>query len=142
MIEEKLYKKIVESVPLLTVDVVLTHKGKYLLVKRENEPLKGFYWVVGGRVLKDESIWEAAMRKIRDEVGGAVKNLDFIGFYEDSYSTSAFGTPTHTTSLVFKAELADTEIKLDSQSSDWILTDTLPDRFIHKLYEGSSKRVL
>ena len=71
-ISDKEYKKIVELVPILCVDIILRHNNKYVLVKRNNEPLKGFHWVIGGRLLKDESVWEGAMRKVREEVGVGV----------------------------------------------------------------------
>lgn len=125
MIEEELYKKIVDSVPLLCVDVILRHKDKYILVKRDNDPLKGFWWVCGGRVLKGESVWEASMRKVKEDTGCIVDSLELVGIYEDTYSESAFGVPTATTSIVFTAT-----------TDEWNgrVFDDLPNRFIHKLY--------
>lgn len=133
-ISDKEYKKIVELVPILCVDIILRHNNKYVLVKRNNEPLKGFHWVIGGRLLKDESLWEGAMRKVREEVGVGVHELKPVGFYEDSYSRSAFGIPTHTDSIVFEAETDESNFKVDTQSDSVILSDTLPERFIHKLW--------
>lgn len=133
-IKKELYSKIVELVPILTVDVIIHLNGGYLLVKRNNEPLKGQYWVVGGRVLKDESVWEAVNRKVMQEIGCTVTDAKMIGMYEDSYAKSAFGVPTHTTSIVFDVHIDHTTIKLDEQSSDWIVVNKLPDRFIHKLF--------
>ena len=132
LIEPELYKKIVDSVPLLTVDIIVKYQDKYVLVKRKNEPLKDFYWVMGGRVYKDESLWESAMRKVYEEIGCRVSDLEMVGVYEDSYSESAFGVPTHTASIVFIAEVSG-EIKLDATSEDWILSGTLPARFVSKL---------
>jgi colanic acid biosynthesis protein WcaH len=126
MIEEELYKKIVDAVPLLTVDVIVKHDNKYVLVKRDNDPLKGFWWVCGGRVLKGESIWEAAMRKVKEDIDCNVDSLELIGIYEDSYAESAFGVPTATTSIVFTATI-------DNYSGQ--LFEKLPNRFIHKLYK-------
>lgn len=127
MIPEKLYKKIVDAVPLLTVDIILKYRGCYVLVKRDNNPLKDFWWVPGGRVLKDESVWEAAMRKVKEDTGCDVASLKLIGIYEDSYAKSAFGVPTHTTSIVFEATT--------DQLEDGRLFEELPPRFLHKLYK-------
>jgi len=35
------YKKIVENVPICCVDMVIHNNGKILLMKRENEPVRG-----------------------------------------------------------------------------------------------------
>ncbi len=133
-INPNLYKKIVDSVPLLTVDVIFKTQNKFLLVKRANQPLKDQYWVIGGRVLKDESVWEAVSRKVFQEVGCIVNSIKMVGIYEDSYAESEFGVPSHTTSIVFEVESDNVTVKLDSQSKGFILSDTLPDRFLHKLF--------
>ena len=66
MIPKEFYKEILKVIPIVCVDIVICNsKGLYLLVKRKNEPLKGWWWVVGGRVLHGETAKEAAARKIR-----------------------------------------------------------------------------
>ena len=63
------YGRIQELLPILCVDVVLTHQGKCLLLRRLNQPAQGQWWFPGGRVLKDELIKDAAHRKSQTEVG-------------------------------------------------------------------------
>lgn len=130
IIPAKLYKKIVELVSLLCVDIILKHKGKYILVKRKNEPLKGQWWVIGGRVLKGEKVLDAAKRKIKDETGLWFTNLTQTGIYEDSYPRSAFGVPTSSLSIVFTADVKDFTPKIDKTSTAIKLSDTLPSRFL------------
>mgnify|MGYP007100054409 CR=1 FL=1 len=130
MIPSKLYKKIVELVPILCVDVVLTYKGQYVLVKRDNEPLKGVWWVIGGRSFKNEGVKKTALRKVKEETGLRINNLRFSGIYEDSYKRSAFGVPTHTMSVVFTADVVDFKPKIDKQSVGIKLSTTLPNRFL------------
>ena len=62
------YKSILSSLPILCVDLVIINNGKFLLLKRENEPAKGEYWFPGGRILKLETIKSAALRKVKEEV--------------------------------------------------------------------------
>jgi len=58
MIQENLYKKILEYLPILCVDVIIKDlNGSILLIKRNNEPLKGEWWVIGGRVLHGEKCY-------------------------------------------------------------------------------------
>ena len=62
------YSKILEDLPIYCVDIIIKNdKEEYLLIKRNNEPKKGEWWVVGGRVLKGETAKEAAIRKVKQE---------------------------------------------------------------------------
>lgn len=133
MIPTKLYKQIVESMPLLCVDVILTINGQFILVQRANEPLKGEWWVVGGRVLKNETLLECAERKVREEIGLLPMNLEMVGIYEDSYPKSEFGVPTQSVSIVFTGEINEYSPKLDATSVDIKLSDNLPKRFLQNL---------
>ena len=69
MIPEPLWREIVANVPIICVDVVIVRDGKALLVLRGDPPAKGEWWLPGGRVLKNESLKEAAHRKALEEVG-------------------------------------------------------------------------
>lgn len=133
-IPSKLYKQIVESVIILCVDVVVEYKGKFLLVKRKDEPLKGWWWVLGGRAYKGEKTLDAAKRKVKQEIGLTGYDFKYLGVYEDSYKKSAWGVPTSSVSTVYWCRVKSLEgIKLDQTSSDFKLSDNLPKRFITKL---------
>lgn len=128
MIPPKEYKKIVELVPILCVDVILVHDGQFVLVKRKTEPLKGEWWIVGGRALKGEKTIKAAARKVKEELGLKVKNLKLCGVYEDSYKKSAWGVPTSSVSLVYYGEVDKLDTKVDDTISDVKLSEELPAR--------------
>ena len=50
------YTKIIEDLPIYCVDIIIKNdQEEYLLIKRNNEPKKGEWWVIGGRVLKGET---------------------------------------------------------------------------------------
>ena len=133
MIPTKTYKKIVELVPLVCVDIILKHKDKYILVKRDNNPLKGHWWLVGGREFKDERLVRTAKRKVKEEAGLNVLNLEVIGIYEDSYKKSAFGVPTHSVSVIFKGEVKIFKPNEKRQCKEISLFDKLPPRFVKHL---------
>lgn len=134
------YKKIIQKIPILCVDIILRHKDKVLLIKRSDEPCKGIYWPIGGRVHKGESVDAAARRKILEEIGIEYKGaLIPIGFYEDNYTESAFEAKTEYSSfsLVFVGDLnkeVKTKVKLDKTSDDFGYFDTLPKRFVVKRF--------
>lgn len=135
------YRKIVEVLPILCVDVIIKNRnGEYLLVKRANEPLKDQWWVIGGRVLKGESLEQAAKRKVYEEVGLEINNVKFIGYYEDAFETNPFGltTPLHSISIVFSTIIEDKQrVTLDYQSSDWKYSKELPTDFFIKPFHNN-----
>ncbi len=133
MIPLEQYKQILDVLPILCVDVIITNPcGEYLLVKRKAEPLKDQWWVIGGRVLKGETMEEAVVRKVKTEVGLTLRNLRAIGFYEEVFPDAPFDLQTglHTVSVVFAGEVDERQvITLDGQSADWAYSKTLPDIF-------------
>ena len=50
-IEEELYSKFVELMPIPCVDVLIhDDEGNILLVNRNQEPAKDKWWIIGGRL--------------------------------------------------------------------------------------------
>jgi colanic acid biosynthesis protein WcaH len=134
----KLYKKILDVMPILCVDIIVQNAhGEYLLIKRGNEPLKGQWWVIGGRVFKGETLQNSAKRKLFEEIGVRAHNLFLVGYYEDHFKINRFKTPTgeHSVSVLFLA-IIDTDkhnIKLDDQSTHWRFSKKLPYRLLKKM---------
>ena len=123
------YKDIVSKMPILTVDAIVVHEGKYLLLKRNFEPLKGIYWLPGGRVLRGELLQEAVIRKMREELGVDVSIISLAGFHDYIYKENEFDLDfVHTVSAVFYVSPLSTDVKLDIQSEDYIWSDTLPEQ--------------
>jgi len=120
------YKKIMELMPIFCVDIVLAHKGKVLLVKRKNEPAKEEFWFIGGRVFKNEKMKDAAIRKVKEEVGLDAEIVRQVGAYEFMSDKAVFPdikTGIHSPVVLFLIKLLnDQEVKLDDASSEfkWI----------------------
>lgn len=133
MIPAKLYKQILEVIPILCVDVVIRNaRGEYLLVKRANAPLKGRWWVIGGRVRKNETLEHAVIRKLRQETSLTVRKMRPIGYYEDTFQDNSIKLATlfHAVSVVFAVAIGnDVKIRLDQQSSAWKFAKKLPADF-------------
>src|SRR5205809_1088986 len=96
------YKAVLSIVPIICVDcLVVNENGEYLLVKRANPPLKGEYWVPGGRLYNNERILDAVHRKMREEIGIEVDVVTIAGileFFDSSNEYSEGGL--HTISIV------------------------------------------
>ena len=129
MIPKADYIKILQTMPILCMDCIVVHKGKYLLVKRKNKPLQGEYWLPGGRVMKNETLEQAAIRKMKQEIGVDVKIIGLAGFHEFLFEENEFDLDSiHTLSAVFYVSPLRTDIKLDDQSDGFMWSKTLPDK--------------
>lgn len=136
------YEKILRVLPILCVDIIIKDaKGRYLLVKRANEPKKGEWWVIGGRVLKNETLLEAVFRKAGQEASIEISAPVPVGYYELLNAPDPFGQDSdyHTVSVVFEASLKkDSGVKLDAQSTEFGFFNSLPDDFNVRSFSGSS----
>jgi len=130
------YHQIIEVLPILCVDVVIKNaRGECLLIKRANQPRQGEWWVIGGRVLKGETLEQAAVRKVREETSLSVEAVSPIGYYEALSQENPFGLapPLHAVSVVFTTVVDDGQpISLDDQSLDWKYAEELPADFCFK----------
>ena len=57
------------SRPLLAASVAVFREGRVLLAARGKEPMQGVFTLPGGLVETGESLGEAALRELREEVG-------------------------------------------------------------------------
>jgi colanic acid biosynthesis protein WcaH len=114
-----LYKKIHAAMPIPCVDAVVVQDGKTLLCKRTNEPVKGHYWLPGGRIRKGETLTEAILRKVEQETGLKVRIVAQLGTEETMFDEGPFGGPTHTVNTVFLVRPVGTvDLATDDQHSD------------------------
>jgi len=139
IIPKNKYAKIIKSLPIFCVDVAVRNSmGEYLLVKRLNQPKKNKWWVIGGRVLKGETLLAAVKRKVKDESGLSAKNITPVGYFELLDDISPFGLPFkyHTVSVVFTADITgDKPVKLDKQSGGYKFSKKLPRDFYIKSFK-------
>ena len=133
LIPAELYREFLLHMPVVCVDLLVRRGSQYLLVKRRDEPLKGQWWVPGGRILKGEMVLEAAIRKLRAETGIDANSFRFIGYYEDFYEKSAFDVPCHSISIVYETDVKEDAVKIDATSEDFRWEWGLPPRLRFKL---------
>jgi colanic acid biosynthesis protein WcaH len=121
-IPTELYEQIYRSVPIFCVDIIAVDDQKrFLMVKRKNKPFEGTWWFPGGRVLKNETVHDAALRKLKEETGSAGTFVREVGFYElideDGYFEN---TTVHTPVVVCLMKVdATSNIQLDEQGSEY-----------------------
>jgi colanic acid biosynthesis protein WcaH len=107
-LSEKLFKSVVESTPLISIDLIVRNsQGKILLGKRTNRPAQGYWFVPGGRILKDETLELAFKRVILTELGLEFLEVkaSFIGTYQHLYDDNFFDTTFSTHYIVLAYEM-------------------------------------
>ena len=67
MLSASLYQKIVESMPIGSVEAIIIKDDSFLLLKRNNDPVKRYWWFPGGRIRKNETFKEALIREIEEK---------------------------------------------------------------------------
>ena len=116
-IDDTVFKDIIEHTPLVSLDLVVKNRGKVLLGKRVNKPAKGYWFTIGGRILKNEKISDTITRIAREELGTVLSNSPrFIGVFEHLYDDSIYeGVSTHYINLVYEVEIDDLPALPDDQ---------------------------
>jgi len=122
MLSEAEYKRVMETMPVVCIDcLVQSEQGEFLLIKRKNEPLKGEFWVPGGRLLRNERLEEAVHRKMSEELGVGVEIIESLGFYEEFFDKTAQNAEGgfHAISFLYLVRPLSDTITLDDQSAEW-----------------------
>lgn len=107
-LDENTFKTVIASAPLVSIDLLVKNtQGQYLLGYRTNRPAKGFWFVPGGRIHKDESMDSAFLRLTEAELGLKIerKSARFLGPFEHFYDDFVFGADTSTHYVVLAYEI-------------------------------------
>ena len=95
---------------MVTIDLIVESAGFFLVGKRNNPPAKYSYFVLGGRIYKNEQLKDAFSKIALSEVALDIKHGDaeFIGAYEHFSPDSAISSiiSTHYVVLAHKINLS------------------------------------
>jgi 8-oxo-dGTP diphosphatase len=67
----------------LTVDAIVAYKGGIVLIKRLNDPFRGYYALPGGIVEYGESTEKAVLRELKEETALEGKIYKLVGVYSE-----------------------------------------------------------
>ena len=129
MLDDITFKTIIESAPLISIDILLKKDGKVLLGKRINKPAQGYFFSMGGRVNKNEAIANAMARIAKNELNIELKYIPkFIGVFEHFYDDSIYKVvSTHYVNLAYEYEVKEV-LNLPTEQHDeyrWFTIDVL-----------------
>ncbi|MGL6095661.1 MAG: NUDIX domain-containing protein [Fimbriiglobus sp.] len=120
-IPDDLYRRIVEHVPIACVDIVILADRAALLVRRQDPPAAGQWWVPGGRVLKGEVQRDTAARKAREEVGLDCHVGALVHTAETIFPDGPYGLTIHSINscFVLTPKAADFRPTLDARQAEY-----------------------
>lgn len=111
------FAEVIRLTPLVAMDLIVrSPQGRFLVGRRTNEPAKGFLFVPGSRISKNETMAAAFQRITQEELGRAVPlaQAKLHGVYEHFYSSNRFGRPGFGTHYIVLAY--DLALDLDSSA--------------------------
>jgi colanic acid biosynthesis protein WcaH len=110
MLTPEEFASVVRLTPLVSIDLIVYERrrgphDRVLVGRRLYEPAKGFLFVPGGRIRKNETLNEAFERLTLNELGTQFRRVDshLFGVYEHIYPTNTFGAPGFGTHYVVLA---------------------------------------
>ena len=138
MLDDTTFKTVVDSTPLISIDILLKKDNKILLGKRINKPAQGYFFSTGGRINKNESIDNAMARVALNELNielfcsippRGVKSIPkFIGVFEHFYNDSIYENfSTHYVNIAYEYEVEEIPDLPTEQHSEykWFTIDEL-----------------
>lgn len=114
---DETFKSVIQHTPLISIDLIVRNEqGEVLLGKRVNAPAKGYWFVPGGRVRKNETLDDAFVRLVREELGieSGITRADakFLGVFEHFYDDCVFNNiiSTHYIVLAYSLNIIDEKL--------------------------------
>lgn len=139
-LSREVFTTVLDSTPLVSIDLVIQNaEGRVLLGERKNRPAQGYWFVPGGRILKNESLADAFERLTLAELGQGFSIADAAlqGPFDHFYSDSVFGDSpsTHYVAIAYRLSVTELSNLPDEQHSGyrWFSVDELlADERVHK----------
>ena len=137
MLDDKIFKIVVDSAPLISIDILIKKGNKILLGKRINKPAQGYFFSIGGRINKNETIDNAMIRVALNELNIELKSTPkFIGVFEHFYDDSIYkGVSTHYVNLAYEyevEEIPNLPIEQHSEYKWFAIDELLESNQVHK----------
>lgn len=140
-LDQATFTTVIESTPLVSIDLVVINKqGQALLGQRLNRPAQGYWFVPGGRILKNEALADAFKRLTLDELGQTftIEQASLLGPFDHFYDDYVFGddVTTHYVAIAFilklECELANLPLEVQHGGYQWFdVSNLLTDEKVH-----------
>jgi len=137
MLDSQIFETVIHSTPLVSIDILLKCNDKVLLGKRINKPAQGWFFSIGGKINKNETIDSAMARIALDELNiDLTSTPEFVRVFEHFYDDSMFeDVSTHYVNLAYEYEVEEIPDLPTEQHSEyrWFTIDELLEsKQVHK----------
>jgi len=138
MLDDNTFRTVIDSTPLISIDLLVKKDNKILLGKRVNKPAQGYLFSIGGRVYKNETIVNAMTRIANNELNIELKSTPrFIGVFEHFYNDSIYNNvSTHYINLAYELNVDDKVFNLPNEQHNeyqWLsIKELLKSEQVHK----------
>jgi len=137
MLNNQTFKTVINSTPLISIDLLVKKDNKILLGKRINKPAQNYLFSIGGRVYKNETNNGVMMRIAKNELNIELKSTPrFLGVFEHFYDDSIYqNVSTHYVNLAYEIEIEDTPNLPTEQHNEyqWLtINELLKSKQVHK----------
>ena len=137
MLDDTTFKTIIDSAPLISIDILLKKDNKFLLGRRVNKPAQGYFFSTGGRINKNETIDNAMTRIALNEFNIELKfSPKFIGVFEHFYDDSIYeNVSTHYVDIAYEyevKEIPDLPTEQHSEYKWFTIDELLESKQVHK----------
>jgi colanic acid biosynthesis protein WcaH len=141
MLSRPQFLEVIKNTPLVAIDLIARNAdGAVLVGMRKNEPAKGWWFVPGGRIYKDETLDAAFARISEAELGTTLLRgrARLLGVYEHIYPINVdnadFGT--HYVVIGYEVQLdvniAEAPFALQHEEAAWLsVADFLAHPTVH-----------
>jgi len=136
-LDDATFKTVIDSAPLVSIDILLKKGDKVLLGKRVNKPAQGYFFSTGGRINKNETIDNAMARVALNELNIELKSVPkFIGVFEHFYDDSIYkDVSTHYVNIAYEyevEEIPDLPTKQHSEYKWFTIDELLESKQVHE----------
>ena len=104
--------------PFVAVSAAIIRDGRVLIVQRAQPPMRGVFTLPGGVVETGETLHQALVREINEEVGMAIEPVALAGHREVIVRDAEGRAERHFIILAFAARWISGEPKLNHELSD------------------------
>jgi colanic acid biosynthesis protein WcaH len=138
MLDDQTFKTVINSTPLISIDLLVKKDNKILLGKRINKPAQGYLFSIGGRVYKNESIQQATARIAKTELNIELKlTSKFAGVFEHFYDDGIYkDVSTHYINLAYEVDINNEMLNLPTEQHNeyqWLsINELLNSKQVHK----------
>jgi len=115
-----LYELITDSIPIPSVEAIISKGNSLLFLRRQNSPAKGQWWFPGGRIRKGETLEGALYREVKEETGLEVIKSELVNVYSIMFNGR------HDISIAYLCKCKGFKIILNNEHSEYRYFKSLP----------------